>query len=80
MYSYFTHPQNVCMSYFEHCKFSLYLARKFAFGTFAAIVHAFFPGRFLTHSSDMVRELSNVLLRAGCMSSDKNGEELFERI
>ena len=38
------HLKNVCMSYIEHCKFSLQLAQCMLFGAFKAIIHAFFPG------------------------------------
>lgn len=74
MYSYFTHPQKVCMSYFEHCCFSLSLAQTFAFGTVAAVVHAFFPNAYLTHSTDMVKDVTETLQNAGCKSLNNEDE------
>jgi hypothetical protein len=54
------------MSYYEHCTFSLTLARHFAVGSLKAIVHAFFPQLFLTSSTDLVRMLVHELEAAGC--------------
>ena len=67
-YSFFQHPQNVCMSYFQHCFFSLKLARYFIVGTFKAIVHAFIPSFYITSSSDMIEDVKNEISNAGCHS------------
>ena len=67
-YSYFHHPQKVCMSYFQHCFFSLKLARYFLVGTFKAIVHAFIPSLYITSSSDMIEDVKNEISNAGCHS------------
>ena len=67
-YSYFQHPQAVCMSYFQHCFFSLKLARYFMAGTFKAIVHAFIPSFYITSSSDMIEDVKNEISNAGCHS------------
>lgn len=67
-YSYFQHPQKVCMSYFQHCFFSLKLARYFMVGTFKAIVHAFIPSFYITSSSDMIEDVKEEFENAGCHS------------
>lgn len=67
-YSFFQHPQKVCMSYFQHYFFSLKLARYFMIGTFKAIVHAFIPSLYITSSSDMIEDVRNEISNAGCHS------------
>ena len=67
-YSYFQHPQKVCMSYFQHCCFSLKLAHYFIVGTFKAIVHAFLPNFYITSSSDMIEDVKKEISKAGCHS------------
>lgn len=75
VYSRFTHPQSVCMSYFEHCRFSLNLARCFAFGSFKAIVHAFFPSLYITSSSDLLVTMKEDMVKIGCRRHDEEEEE-----
>lgn len=65
-YSHFQHPQAVCMSYFQHCCFSLKLARYFMVGSFKAIVHAFIPNLYITSSSDMIEDVKDEISNAGC--------------
>ena len=66
MYHYFKHPSQVCMSYFEHLKFSLYVAFIFANGSVKAMVHAFIPDVFITSTTDSVNEINMRLKKAGC--------------
>jgi hypothetical protein len=73
IYSYFQHPQAVCISYFEHCMFSLKLARYFAVGSFKAVVHAFFPSMYITSSSDLLVTVKEDMANIGC-----HKEEEFE--
>ena len=70
-FSIFSHPKKVCMTYFEHMKFSLYLAYKFFIASIIAVVHAFIPDIFLTHSSDIIKLLDNELKNAGCRDKKK---------
>ena len=60
------HPHAVCMTYLDHCTFSLSLAKSLAVGAWKAVVHAFFPQLFITSSSDLVRTLTRTLEAAGC--------------
>lgn len=66
VYSYFAHPNSVCMSYFEHMRLSLGFSWKFLVGSFKAVIHAFFPNAFITSTSDIQRELGEELRNAGC--------------
>ena len=51
------HPHSVNMTYWQHNKFSMYLAYCLFTGSIKAIIHAFFPFLFITSSSDL-----NILL------------------
>lgn len=66
MYSYFDHPNKVCMSYFEHFKLSLGFSKIFLIGTFKAIIHAFIPSLYITSTSDLNKEVSLILSNSGC--------------
>lgn len=65
-YSNFTHPNSVCMTYFEHCFLSLRFAGLYMIGSFKAIVHAFIPSLFITSTSDTNAAVANILSTAGC--------------
>ena len=70
MYSYFSHPNNVCMSYFTHCKFALLLSSKLFIGSMKSFIHALFPSLFITFTSDLVNEISQDLKNAGCRENN----------
>ncbi len=65
-YSFFSHPNSVCLSYFKHMRFSFMLARHFIYGAYKAIIHAFIPNIYLTGSSDTVLLISNKIKYSGC--------------
>jgi hypothetical protein len=65
-YSFFSHPNSVCMSYLKHMSFSLLLATQFIWGASKAVIHAFFPGFYVRGSSDTVNTISNKLETSGC--------------
>ena len=65
-YSRFIHPNSVCMSYFEHMKFSLSLSGDFFVGSIKAFVHGIFPNYYITSSSDLVKNIDKKLSNAGC--------------
>ena len=62
----FEHPKNVCLTYTEHFKFSMYLSYKFAIASVCAIVHAIHPDMLVTHSSDTITELLEEMNKIGC--------------
>lgn len=62
----FSHPSNVCMSYIEHCKFSLEMAVVFSYATFTAIVHAFLPDYFVDSTTKSVEYVKKRLSEVGC--------------
>ena len=63
---FFKHPAKVCMTYMQHCKFSLKLGYIFGKASTQAIVHAFLPDTFITSSTDTVKLVSDKLKKAGC--------------
>ena len=63
---YFTHPSRVCMTYWTHFRFSMYLAKEFFLASVCAVVHAFYPDAFVTHSSDTIQKLLNDMRGVGC--------------
>lgn len=62
----FRHLQNVCMTYWSHMCFSLYLSKEMCIGSFKAFVHALVPPFFVTSSSDIIRDLSEQMQTVGC--------------
>ena len=66
MFSYFEHPNDVCMSYLEHAKFSFTIGLSLFGGSCKAFVHALVPSFFIKSSSVLVQDLSERLLDAGC--------------
>ena len=65
-YSYFSHPESVCMSYFDHFCFSLKLSKMLCVASYKAFIHAIFPNAYITSSSDLVDELKHEFDTVGC--------------
>lgn len=62
----FEHPKKVCMTYYTHFRFSMYLSYEFAKASVGAIVHAIYPDILVTHSSDTLNRLQNEMKKIGC--------------
>lgn len=62
----FEHPKKVCMTYYTHFKFSMYLSYEFAKASVGAIIHAIYPDVLVTHSSDTLTRLKNEMKKIGC--------------
>lgn len=62
----FKHPANVCMTYMEHCKFSLEMAAVFSYATFTAIVHAFLPDYYVDSTTKSIKYIKKRLDESGC--------------
>ena len=65
-YSFFTHPNAVCMSYFQHMKLSLGFSMTFLEGASKAFVHAFLPNAYITSTTDINKKLIRELKDSGC--------------
>ena len=57
---FFTHPKEVCMSYFEHMKLSLYFSWILWKASILAVIHAFLPDTFITSTSDTNKEVEKI--------------------
>ena len=66
----FKHPNKVCMTYFTHMKYSLYLSYSFMKASLCAFFHAIYPDSFITHSSDTLYRLNKEIKEVGCRKSD----------
>ena len=76
LYSYFQHPQSVCMTYFQHCAFSLKLARCFAIGSCKAVIHAFFPSLYITSSTDLLITMKEDMNQIVCHKNKDIDEKI----
>ena len=61
IYSYFSHPNNVCLSYYQHFRFSLKLSTMLFIASVRAFIHAIFPNYFITSSSVLSENLRKEL-------------------
>ena len=73
--SFFSHPSQVCMTYFEHARLSAGLGILFAVASFKAFVHALIPDIFIKSSSTTVTDAAERLKKAGCRDSTDEGQE-----
>jgi hypothetical protein len=62
----FKHPQNVCMDYFEHFKFSSNLGIIFLKASLKAFIHAILPDCYISSSSDHTLEVITLIDNSGC--------------
>ena len=60
------HPKSVCMTYFQHFKFSLGLSLYFFKKSIQSFIHAVYPSYYITSSSDVQKELSIIFKDVGC--------------
>ena len=70
----FAHPDEVCMSYTQHCKLSLKLCLLMLLGCIKAFIHAFIPDLFITSTSDINKKISIILNNHGCRKKDESNE------
>ena len=71
----FRHLQNVCMSYWSHMCFSLYLSKEMCIGSLKALVHAFVPPFYVTSSSNIIHELTQQMRTIGCRQDETNNHD-----
>ena len=62
----FKHPAKVCMTYYEHMKFSLKLSRLLMYSSYSAFIHAFIPDIHVKTTSDTVLMIQKKIDEAGC--------------
>ena len=62
----FNHPKNVCMTYFEHMRFSLYLSYNLFKDSIASLIHAIYYDILITYTSDLLLSLIQEMENIGC--------------
>ena len=75
----FAHPDDVCMSYTQHCKLSLKLCLLMLLGCIKAFIHAFIPDLFVTSTSDINKKISIILNKNGCHKKDESNKSTNEK-
>ena len=65
-YSFFVHPNSVCMSYFEHMSLSLGFSKTLMVASLKALIHAFLPNVYKRSTSDTHQLIGSQLAAAGC--------------
>lgn len=66
----FRHPTAVCMTYWQHARFSLELALSLGVASLAAVAHAVWPDAFVTHTSDTLVRLRRRMKEVGCRGEE----------
>lgn len=69
------HLKSVCMTYFQHMKFSMSLSKDFLSASAKAFIHGVYPGAFITSSTDAVEDIKNKMKIVGCDKSLNNYED-----
>lgn len=65
-YSYFSHPNSVCMTYFNHAKLSFTFSLILFKSSIQAFIHALIPSMYITSTSDTVTKIKEMLSNVGC--------------
>ena len=75
----FAHPDNVCMSYTQHCKLSLKLCLLMLLGCIKAFIHAFIPDLCITSTSDINKKINSILKNHGCHKNTQSNESTNDK-
>lgn len=62
----FKHPNNVCMTYFEHFRLSIGFSYKLAIAAFQALVHAVIPDLYISSTTDTINDIQSIIEKSGC--------------
>lgn len=65
-YTFFEHPDSVCLTYSEHFNLSIYFSKILLIGSIKSIIHGLIPFLYLTSTSDTVNKIFNILNQIGC--------------
>ena len=64
--NFFHHPTKVCLTYFEHLRFSLYVTKTLFVGSIKSLIHSFYPDIFITSTTDLLLKLNKEMEKIGC--------------
>ena len=76
IYSYFSHPNNVCMSYLKHWTLSMYYAQRMFFGSIKALIHAFIPFLYKTSTTNIAKDITTTIQTNGCQEIPNSTTEI----
>jgi hypothetical protein len=68
---FFQHPKQVCMTYFQHARLSMNFSYMFLKASKEAFIHAIYPDKYITSTSDTVKEITKILEHSGCRDGKK---------
>jgi len=68
----FKHPNNVCMTYFEHFRLSIGFSLKFTIAAYKAFMHALIPDIYITSTSDAISDIQHILEKSGCHKKNES--------
>ena len=69
---FFQHPKQVCMTYFQHARLSMNFSYMFLKASKEAFIHAINPDKYITSTSDTVKEITKILEESGCRDGNKD--------
>ena len=62
----FDHPKKVCMTYWQHFKFSMYISYLLARGSVSAVGHAIYPDKLTKSTSNLMNLINQLLTNNNC--------------
>ena len=62
----FRHPKEVCMTYWQHARLSFNFSYMFLKASKEAFIHAIYPDKYITSTTDTVKDITKILEESGC--------------
>ena len=75
-YSIFRHANVNCMSFSEHAILSLTFSGKLFVGSVKALIHAFIPDIYSKSTTDLMKEIEDMINVAGCNNPNLEKKEV----
>jgi hypothetical protein len=77
MWNNFEHLKETNMTYYEHMLRSLTLSKELFIGSIKAVIHAIYPDMFTSSTTELVKNLQNILLKYS--TQEKKEKEKHEK-
>ena len=68
-YSWFNHPNKVCMTYANHFVFAVGLSLRLFKASLQSFIHAIFPSLYEKSTSDTILYIAKVIKENGCTNN-----------
>lgn len=65
----FRHPKEVCMTYWQHARLSFNFSYMFLKASKEAFIHAIYPDKYITSTTDTVNVIKDILEKSGCKNN-----------